>query len=89
MPVVAVLVYFSDMKMAFYSTQSYDKEYFTRFNPGHEINFLETTLREKTVKLITEETVVCAFVNDDLSAPVINALAEQRRKTYCHALCRV
>lgn len=77
MPVVAVLVYFSDMKMAFYSTQSYDKEYFTRQNPGHEINFLETTLREKTVKLITEETVVCAFVNDDLSAPVINALANK------------
>jgi D-lactate dehydrogenase len=75
MPVVAALVYFSDMKIAFYSTQLYDKEYFTRLNPGFEINFLETTLREKTVKLITEETVVCAFVNDDLSAPVIYALA--------------
>lgn len=77
MPVVAVLVYFSDMKLAFYSTQNYDIEYFTRLNPGHEINFLETTLREKTVKLITDETVVCAFVNDDLSAPVINALANK------------
>jgi D-lactate dehydrogenase len=77
MPVVRVLVYFSNMKLAFYSTQSYDKEYFTRLNPGHDINFLETTLREKTVKLITEETGVCAFVNDDLSAPVIYALADK------------
>jgi len=75
MAVVPVLVYFSDMKLAFYSTQRYDKEYFTRLNPGYEINFLETTLREKTVKLITDETAVCAFVNDDLSAPVIIALA--------------
>jgi D-lactate dehydrogenase len=65
------------MKMAFYSTQSYDKEYFARFNPGHEINFLETSLKEKTVKLITDETAVCAFVNDDLSATVIKALAEK------------
>lgn len=63
--------------MAFYSTQSYDKEYFTRFNPGHEINFIETSLKEKTVKLITDETAVCAFVNDDLSATVIKTLAEK------------
>jgi D-lactate dehydrogenase len=77
MPIVSALVYFSAMKLAFYSTQRYDKEYFTRLNPGHEINFIETTLKEKTVTLITEETVVCAFVNDDLSAPVINALADK------------
>lgn len=77
MPVVRALVYFSAMKLAFYSTQRYDKEYFTRLNPGHEINFLETSLKEKTVTLITDETVVCAFVNDDLSAPVIYALADK------------
>ena len=65
------------MKLAFYSTQSYDKEYFNRYNPGHEINFLETSLREKTVKLITDETGVCVFVNDTLSAPVIFALKEK------------
>jgi len=65
------------MKIAFFSTQSYDKEYFTRYNPGHEINFIETSLREKTVKLITDETVVCVFVNDRLTAPVINALKEK------------
>jgi len=65
------------MKLAFYSTQSYDKEYFNRYNPGHEINFLETSLREKTVKLITDETGVCVFVNDSLSAPVIVALKEK------------
>jgi D-lactate dehydrogenase len=65
------------MKLAFYSTQRYDKDYFTRFNPGHEINFLETSLREKTVQLLTGETAVCVFVNDDLSAPVIHALAEK------------
>lgn len=65
------------MKLAFYSTQSYDKEYFNRYNPGHEINFLETSLREKTVKLITDETGVCVFVNDSLSSPVIYALKEK------------
>jgi D-lactate dehydrogenase len=65
------------MKLAFYSTQSYDKEYFNRYNPGYEINFLETSLREKTVKLITDETGVCVFVNDSLSATVIYALKEK------------
>jgi D-lactate dehydrogenase len=74
---VAILVYFYSMKIAFYSTQSYDKEYFSRYNPGYDINFLETSLREKTVKLITDETVVCVFVNDNLSAPVILALKEK------------
>lgn len=74
---VAILVYFYSMKIAFYSTQSYDKEYFSRYNPGYDINFLETSLREKTVKLITDETVVCVFVNDSLSAPVIHALKEK------------
>jgi len=71
------MVYFSIMKMAFYSAQAYDKEYFNKFNPGHEITYLETSLRAKTVKLITDETVVCVFVNDDLSAPVVQALSEK------------
>jgi D-lactate dehydrogenase len=77
MGLVAILVYFYSMKIAFFSTQSYDKEYFTRYNTGHEINFLETSLREKTVKLITDETAVCVFVNDQLSAGVITALKEK------------
>jgi D-lactate dehydrogenase len=74
---IAFLVYFYPMKIAFFSTQSYDKEYFNRYNPGHEINFIETSLREKTVKLITDETGVCVFVNDQLSASVISALKEK------------
>lgn len=71
------MVYFRFMKLAFYSTQTYDRDYFTRLNPGYEISFFETDLSEKTVNLLSGEIVVCVFVNDKLSAPVIQALEEK------------
>ena len=39
------------MKIAFFSTQSYDKAYFTRYNTHHELVFFEAPLNEKTVAL--------------------------------------
>jgi D-lactate dehydrogenase len=64
------------MKIAFFSTQSYDKEYFTRYNTQFELVFFEAPLNEKTVLLAAGCNVVCAFVNDSLNATVIKALAE-------------
>jgi D-lactate dehydrogenase len=65
------------MKIAFFSTQSYDRIYFDRFNTGHELVFFEAPLNEQTVNLAMGYTAVCAFVNDVLSAPVIVQLAAQ------------
>lgn len=65
------------MKIAFFSTQSYDKEYFTRHNTRHELLFFEVALNEKTASLALGCAAVCAFVNDQLNAAVLNLLADQ------------
>jgi D-lactate dehydrogenase len=65
------------MKIAFFSTQSYDKEYFTRYNTSHELVFLEAPLNEKTAPLAAGCTAICAFVNDEINKAVINLLAAQ------------
>jgi D-lactate dehydrogenase len=64
------------MKIAFFSTQLYDKDYFTRYNNGHELVFFEVPLNEKTALLATGCQAVCAFVNDELNAAVIQLLAQ-------------
>lgn len=64
------------MKIAFFSTEPYDKEYFERYNKQHEILFFDAGLNEQTVKLATGCAAVCAFVNDQLNARVITALKE-------------
>lgn len=64
------------MKIAFFSTQPYDKEYFERYNRQHVITFFEAQLNEQTVNLAKGSDAVCAFVNDKLNASVIKVLAE-------------
>jgi len=63
------------MKIAFFSTQPYDKEYFERHNKEHEIIFFEVQLNEQTVKLANGCGAVCVFVNDQLNASVLKLLA--------------
>lgn len=63
------------MKIAFFSTQPYDKEYFTKYNTNHELAFFEAQLNEQTVTLAEGCGAVCAFVNDVLNAAVIKGLA--------------
>lgn len=64
------------MKIAFFSTQPYDKEYFERYNKRHEILFFEARLNEQTVNLATGCDAICSFVNDQLNATVIKALKQ-------------
>jgi D-lactate dehydrogenase len=63
------------MKIAFFSTQPYDKEYFERYNRQHEIIFFEAQLNEQTVNLAKGCDAICGFVNDQLNASVIKSLA--------------
>jgi Lactate dehydrogenase and related dehydrogenases len=65
------------MKTAFFSTQSYDKEYFTRYNTNHELVFLDAPLNEQTAALAADCPAICAFVNDTVNEPVIKMLAGQ------------
>lgn len=64
------------MKIAFFSTQPYDKSYFERYNTQHEILFFEARLNEQTTNLARGCNAVCAFVNDQLNEAVLNSLKE-------------
>ena len=64
------------MKVAFFSTQPYDKEYFERYNKQHDIVFFEAQLNEQTVNLAKGCDAICGFVNDQLNASVIESLRE-------------
>ena len=67
------------MKTAFFSTKSYDRNFFNAANEqfGHEITYFETRLTRETLKLAEDHECACAFVNDQLDASVLIALAAQ------------
>jgi len=67
------------MKIIFFSTQPYDKEYFVKHNSEYNfvLEFIEAGLDEKTVELIKDSVAVCVFVNDIVSKKVIKRLAER------------
>ena len=61
------------MRVAVYSTKPYDEQFLTEANPTHrhDLSFLEPQLSRETVPLAAGAQAVCAFVNDDLSAGVL------------------
>lgn len=65
------------MRALFFSSQSYDQDSFTAAPevPGLELHFQPTRLTEDTATLAAGHEVICAFINDDLSAPVLKHLA--------------
>lgn len=67
------------MKIAFFSTKSYDKNSFSHFieGSGHEITFFELALGEITAPLAVGFDAVCVFVNDKLDGKTIGIIAEQ------------
>ena len=65
------------MKIAFFSTQSYDRVFFDRYNTIHEIIYYEAPLDEQTVNLVADCRGICVFVNDKINAAIIAKLAVQ------------
>ncbi len=62
------------MKIAFFSTKSYDRQFFDRYVTTQEIIYFEAQLNEQTVNLAAGCTAVCVFVNDKLNETVISEL---------------
>jgi D-lactate dehydrogenase len=64
------------MRVVIFSSHPHDEKYLSRANEsfGHELVFLESRLKPHTAKLADGFDAVCAFVNDDLGAPVLEAL---------------
>jgi D-lactate dehydrogenase len=65
------------MKVAVFSTKTYDKEYLDQANAlkAHELTYYEASLKERTVRLTEGFDAVCVFVNDFLTAEVIDGLS--------------
>lgn len=65
------------MRIAMFSTKPYDRRSFESANAahGHAFSFLEPRLTPDTVLLAAGAEAVCPFVNDDLSAVTLEALA--------------
>lgn len=66
------------MKIAFFDTKPYDREYFTEaaLKYGFPVKFFEPKLNADTVGLTKGFDAVCVFVNDTLDETVIDRLAE-------------
>jgi D-lactate dehydrogenase len=64
------------MRIGFFSTHGFDREFFDAANGGHghDILYLEARLTPATSALATGAPAVCAFVNDNLHEQVLNAL---------------
>ena len=64
------------MRIAVFSTKSYDKEYLDRFNAEvNEFIYFEAPLNVNTANLTQDFTGVCVFVNDKLDDATINTIS--------------
>ncbi|MDB4286370.1 2-hydroxyacid dehydrogenase [bacterium] len=66
------------MKIAVFSTQTFDRTYFSELNKDleHEIEFFEAALNEHTTNLTQGFDAICVFVNDTVDSEVIQRLSE-------------
>jgi D-lactate dehydrogenase len=62
------------MTISFFSTKSYDREFFDKYVSTHEIIYFEAPLNEQTANLAAGSNAVCVFVNDKLNGSIIAEL---------------
>lgn len=67
------------MKITFFSSKPYDKLFFDKFNQeyGFDLAYYETHLGPHIVNAVEHSEAVCVFVNDKLTADVIEVLAQK------------
>jgi D-lactate dehydrogenase len=70
------------MQVAVFSTKAYDQASLQAVNAahGHELTFFEPRLTLETCPLAQGFPAICAFVNDQLDAPVLKRLAQQQTR---------
>ena len=69
------------MKILFYDAKKYDIESFEEERKSHsdiEIEYLDTDIDVRTAALAAGYDAICAFVSSDLSAAVLQVLAQQQ-----------
>lgn len=79
------------MKVAVFSTKSYDRTFLEAANPEyrHELVFFEPHLNSETSVIAAGFPAVCVFVNDRLDAKTLNQLATQGTKLIALRPCWV
>ncbi|WP_379968043.1 2-hydroxyacid dehydrogenase [Epilithonimonas sp. UC225_85] len=67
------------MKITFFSSKPYDKEFFDKVNQdfNFELDYFETHLGPHILNVIEHSDAVCAFVNDTLNAEVLESLSKK------------
>lgn len=67
------------MKVAVFSTKSYDRQFFEQINAdyGHDLTFFEPRLTPETAILAEGFPCVCVFINDRLSEETLRTIASQ------------
>lgn len=66
------------MQVTVFSTKQYDRDFLDAANTGQaELRYMEAKLSPETASLAAGSEGVCAFVNDDLSAPVLEQLGAE------------
>lgn len=63
------------MRVAVFSSKPYDEHFLAEAAGAHELTFFEAHLNAKTASLANGFPAVCVFVNDEVTAPVIEQLA--------------
>jgi len=65
------------MRVAVFSTKSYDREFLDRFNSGteHQLTYFDAALNSNTTNLALGFDSVCVFVNDKVDKATIEKLA--------------
>lgn len=66
------------MRIAVFSTKSYDQEYFEKYakNTDYRFSYFETALNKETASLTNGFDVVCVFVNDVVDQNTIKILSK-------------
>ena len=65
-------------KIAFFDAHSYDRDSFEMWNKdfGFDIHYYKERLSMNSIELTKGKEIVCVFVNDEISAQVIDALVK-------------
>ena len=66
------------MKVAIFSTKSYDREYLDKFNisRNHKLTYFDASLNSYTTNLTLQFEAACVFVNDKVDRETIEKLSE-------------
>lgn len=70
------------MKIAFFSTQSYDRAFFDKINENfkQEITYFSVALNQETWAIAEGFPAICVFVNDQVNVNIIEKLASKGLK---------